>query len=169
MVAPGRNEVLPSVMQSTTPTGPDGERRGAIPDGLLGAVGAAMILLAVGVFLFGGPADGGVPTAPPPLLQLAAPAAGDTVPSTLQIHFTSTAPVTPMPGGWGAEGYHLHARLDQRELMPGPDDVRREGEGYVWTIPGVPPGERELSISWSDAAHRPLAETSTPSIVIVVR
>jgi hypothetical protein len=127
-----------------------------------------MMLLAVWLLLFGGPADQTLTELPPPPLTMLSPTVGDTVPRPLRIQFTSAAAIESLPGGWGAAGYHLHASIDGTEVMPGPQDIRSERASYVWTIPGVPLGEVDVGLSWSDANHRALPETATSPVTIVV-
>lgn len=153
--------------------GPEGgaePHRRSIPDAILTVVGGAMILVAVYLLLFGGPGDGGVAavTAPPPALELLAPADGDTVRS-IELELRTGAPLRTQPGGWGSGGFHLHAELDGREIMPGPTDIRRSSvDAYIWTFPPLAPGSHRINLFWSDSSHLPVAGTATPSIRLVI-
>lgn len=145
--------------------------RGTVQDRVLGAVGGAMIVAAVGLLLFGGSAeDGASGSEPPPRLELVEPMAGDTISAPLRLRFTSEQPIGTQPGGWGVDGYHVHAAIDGREAMPGGADIRRESDGsYVWSIGSVPAGALSLRLFWSDAAHAPVAESGTEPVTVHVR
>jgi hypothetical protein len=143
----------------------------ALPDRLLGVVGAAMVAAAIFLLLFGGPGDGqeGV-AAPPPTLRLESPADAAVVEPPLRILFRAEGSLSRTPGGWGTGEFHVHAELAGRELMPGPDDIRRvEGGLYEWTVANPPRGASRLRLFWSDRSHRAMPETSTAEVGIVVQ
>lgn len=128
------------------------------PDSVLGALGAAMVMLAVVVWLAGGPKDGATGTlVAPPVVELLEPADGSIVDGPLAVVFTSQVELAPQPGGWGVGEYHLHLRLGGLELMPGPADVVALPAGrYRWTVGALEPGTHRLQLYWSDARHAPV-------------
>ena len=133
-----------------------GERRRArsVPDRLLGAIGAGMVLLAIVLLLRGG-ADEGAPLAGPPSVALLTPAAGAVVEGPLALEFTIQQELQRQPAGWGVGGYHLHLQLDGLELMPGAADVQAIRSGtYRWTVGLLEPGPHRLQLYWSDARHQ---------------
>lgn len=130
-------------------------RQRTIPDRMLGALGAGMILLALFVLIRGGMADGEQPLTGPPLLALLEPTPGSEVDGPLALVFDVQAELEPQPSGWGVGGFHLHLQLDGLELMPGPADMTpvRSG-GYRWLVGELEPGVHRLQLFWSDAQHR---------------
>lgn len=132
-----------------------------------------MIVAAVVALIAGGPTDtGSVPSAPPPPLELLEPAAGAVVsePVTLRFSVDTGDALTWTPAGWGTGGYHLHAEVDGRELMPTREDIVREaGNIYQWTIPTVSTGDVTLRILWSDTRHRPVAESGSAPVRLRVQ
>ncbi|MEX2571460.1 MAG: hypothetical protein WD737_09135 [Gemmatimonadota bacterium] len=149
----------------------DLRQAGAIEDRLLGAIGGGMMLIAVLLLIFGGAGDTEQAVeGTPPQMRLLSPADGDTVPSPVQLHFESDAPLSVQPGGWGAAGFHIHAEVDGREAMPGPADIRRAADGsYVWSLAAVPAGERALRLLWSDGQHAPVGSGSDAPISVVIQ
>lgn len=140
-----------------------------ISDRVLGAAGVMMILAAVYLLLFGGPSDEGGAAAAPPI-ELLAPGPGAVVGSPVVLEMRVGGTLTPQPGGWGSGGFHLHADVDGRELMPGPRDIRRlEGGRHAWTLPPLEPGVRTVALFWSDASHRAITGSRTPGISITVQ
>lgn len=136
---------------------------GGLRDRLLGWVGLAMIAAAVYLLFFGGPGDAETASAgPPPTFEVLESSAAASPTEPLQIRFRVDAPLRQQPGGWGSDGYHLHASLDGQEIMPGPADIQRvDGSTYRWTLPRIPPESRSITLFWSDAQHRPVTGTET--------
>lgn len=147
------------------------DRHRGVADRVLGATGAAMVVAALWLLLFGGPGDQVTESAAePPMLSILSPAAGDTVFAPLPIHFASDRTLAPHSDGWGADGFHVHAEIAGREVMPGPADIRRLGEGrYEWVVPGIPSGTVELRLVWSDERHGRVAANATKGVSIFVR
>ena len=142
-----------------------------IPDPVLALVAAAMLLLAAYLLFFGGPADDTASAAAdaPPALVLVRPTEGDTV-EAVELEIRSGGPLAPQPGGWGSGGFHVHADLDGREIMPGPTDIRRaSATTYLWSLPPIPAGTHRISLFWSDPAHRRVTGTETSPIRIIIQ
>ncbi len=131
-------------------------RSRTIPDRILGLIGGAMIAGAIGLLLFGGArSDGAVGELP--ALRLVTPVEGDVVQAPLTLTFRSELPLTQGPSGWGTGEFHLHAKVGDLELMPGPSDVIRTADGgYQWTLPWTGGGVKTLRLFWSDANHIPV-------------
>lgn len=131
-------------------------RTRSVPDRVLGALGAGMMVLALVVLIAGGEEDGvGRPLAAPPAVTWLAPTSGSALSGPLVIEFDAAEELAPQPSGWGAGGFHLHLRLDALELMPGPGDVvALPSGGYRWTVGQLEPGPHSLRIFWSDAQHQ---------------
>ncbi len=139
-----------------------------LPDRLLGFIGGAMIAAAIGLLLFSGiRSDGAGPQ--PPALRLVSPGDGDIVQAPLTLTFLSEVPLTPGPGGWGTGEYHVHAMIDNVEVMAGPSDVVRGTDGhYRWTIPAAGPGKKSIRLFWSDANHVPVVGEAQAAISVRV-
>jgi hypothetical protein len=106
----------------------------------------------------------------PPQLILLEPADGSTVAARVALVFEAPVELRRSPAGWESGGFHVHASIDGRELMPGSSDVERlPGNRYRWTLPPLPTGTREVRLFWSDARHREVAEGATPPITFEVR
>lgn len=130
-----------------------------------------MIVVAVYLLLFGGPGDGAVEPSSesPPSVELLRPKTGDTL-QIVELEVRSGAPLAAQPGGWGSGGYHLHAELNGREIMPGPADIRRSSpDTYIWALPALAAGTHRISLFWSDASHLPVEGTATPTTSFVIR
>lgn len=138
---------------------------------MLGWIGGAMVVAAVYLLLFGGPGDSEVAsTAPPPVLEVLEPSTGDSLAHPLQIRFRVDAPFTRQPGGWGSGGYHLHASVDGREIMPRPSDIQRLGAStYRWTFPPIPAESASIRLFWSDRAHQPISRGGDPIQIQLIR
>lgn len=106
----------------------------------------------------------------PPRVDLVTPSDGDTVAVPLTIRLRSEAPLSIQPGGWGVNGYHLHVKIADLELMAGPTDVRPFSSGeYLWEVPAVPSGPTTVRLFWADSAHRPVAAGASEVVSVVVR
>lgn len=144
----------------------------SVADRMLGLIGGAMVLAALFLLVFGGEGDGagaGEAVAAVPALALRSPEDGATAGAPLELRFETAEEITSRPSGWGTESLHLHLRLDGREFMPGPADLRRDpAGGYVWTVPGVGEGEHTVQLYWSDLQHRPMRAGATPAIRVRV-
>ncbi len=137
-------------------------------DRILGAIGGAMIVLALILFVNAlirpSVTDG------PPRLELLEPTSGDIVSQPLTIRFSSTAPLTVQPGGWGVPSFHIHVEVAGVELMPNPNDLRPAAVGeYLWELPTLESGPTTMQLFWADAAHRAVADGSSRTIEIEVR
>lgn len=96
-----------------------------------------------------------------PQLTLVAPVEGDAVGRPVELVFDVTpARMRVGPGGWGVGALHIHAWIDEREIMPAAADIEYIGSParYRWTIEGVEPGERTARVGWSDSRHRAVVE-----------
>jgi hypothetical protein len=72
--------------------------------------------------------------------------------------------------GWNAGGRHVHLLVGGTELMAGSADVQPLGDNrYRWTVRSLPRGARTLQLTWSDEAHRPLAEGASRPVKVTVR
>lgn len=143
----------------------------AVPDRLLGLLGAAMLVLALVVLIRGGAEDdGGRPLAPPPAVRLLEPAAGATLDAPLAVVFEVDREMERMSSGWGVEGYHIHLQLDGLELMPASADIEPRGDRtYRWSVGPLEPGEHRLRLFWSDANHAPVEGGESEAIGIRAR
>lgn len=156
----GERAVEPAAERSTT-------------DRVFGAVGGAMLLLAlvffVRSFLPGGSDTGAAPAAVPTLVILS-PAPGAVLDQPATMEFDAGAALEPGPSGWTAEGRHLHLFVGGTELMPGPRDVvPLRGTRYLWTLPRLAPGETTLRLAWSGADHRGIDEGASAPVAVRLR
>ena len=128
-------------------------------------VAAALILL-----VLGGPSDAETATASPPSIEVLSPVEGEAIAIPLQLRFRTSASIGRKPGGWGTGDFHLHASIDGLEVMPGPADVQPgPDDSYLWTFACLRPGDTQIQLFWSDAAHRPIEGARTPPLGVRLR
>ena len=149
---------------------PDSPRSARVLDGVLGLIGGVMILLAVGVLLWGGEPDGGAAaetgTAPP--ITLIEPAGNVIAAGPVPVVFEVPVRLRQGPSGWHAESLHLHARVDEIEIMPAADEIQPlGGDRYRWML-SLPPGQHTLRLSWSDPNHAPLPDGASAARTVTV-
>lgn len=105
----------------------------------------------------------------PPEIVLLEPTDGGTVSGPVELVFEAEAELRRGPGGWQSGPFHLHAAVDEREIMPGGDDIRRvAGSRYIWTLRPVPPGQRTLRLFWSDHRHSEVAGGGSQAVRVNV-
>lgn len=132
-------------------------------DRLLGLLGGALVLGAIGLLFFGGERDTGAAATPAPEIAVVSPVDGAALDGPLEVVFRVPQDMTLGDGGWGIESYHLHLSLDGVELMPAARDLERLGPGeYSWRVGSVDSGPHALQLLWSGADHRPIPGTGTP-------
>ena len=139
-------------------------------DGVLGMLGGVMILLAIGVLLWGGEPDGGAPaeTVSVPAITLIEPAADAIAVGPVPVVFEVPVRLRQGPSGWHAESLHLHARVDGIEVMPAADEIQPlGGNRYRWML-SLPPGRHTLRLSWSDPNHAPLPDGASAARTVTV-
>jgi hypothetical protein len=106
----------------------------------------------------------------PPRLVLLEPADGAVVVGPIVLVFQVPVELRRTPAGWESGGFHVHAAVDGRELMPGSTDIVRLADNrYRWTLPPFPSGSRIVHLFWSDARHRPVPDSGTPPLRIELR
>lgn len=138
-----------------------------IPDRILGVAG--ILLLATAVFLTGRSLLGGeTEPAVIPALEIldlrSAPPAG------ALIVFQAGERLEEQPGGWGAEGLHLHAEVNGLEVMPGPRAIERGSNAtYEWLLPAGEADSMRVSLYWSDAQHRRIEGTTSRALTVTTR
>ena len=162
---------LGAPVRSPQPRSDAGSHRSArVLDGVLGLIGGAMILLAVGVLLWGGEPDGGAAAegVAPPSITLIEPAGDAIGAGPVPVVFEVPVRLRQGPSGWHAESLHLHARVDGIEVMPTPDEIQPlGGDRYRWML-SLPPGRHTLQLSWSDPNHAPLPAGASVARTITV-
>jgi len=105
-----------------------------------------------------------------PEIVLLAPTDGAIVEGIAEVVFETDADLRRGPAGWEIRGYHIHAAVDGRELMPGADDITRlDGNRYRWAVRPLDPGPRELRLFWSDRQHREIAEGASRTVRVTSR
>ncbi|MBD0319792.1 MAG: hypothetical protein ICV87_05630, partial [Gemmatimonadetes bacterium] len=129
-------------------------------DRVYGIIAAALVLLALFFLFRGGPSDTGVaPAAGVPPLSIVEPREGAEVSLPAGVVFDAGTRLEVGPMGWNAGGRHVHLLVGGTELMAGAAEVQPlGGNRYRWTVPSLPQGAQTLRLTWSDEAHRPLAE-----------
>ena len=138
-------------------------------DRAYGIIAAALALLALFFLLRGGPADTGA-AAGVPRLSVVEPREGAEVSLPAGVVFDAGTRLEVGPMGWNAGGRHVHLLVGGTELMAGADDVQPlGGNRYRWTVPSLPRGGHTLQLTWSDEAHRPLAEGASRPVKVIVR
>jgi hypothetical protein len=148
------------------------ERRTA--DRIFGAVGVAMLLLALIYFIRslgeGGSDTGAGPAASIPTLAIVSPAAGAELAQPAAVEFDAGAALTLGPTGWTAEGRHLHLFAGATELMAAAGELRHlGGTRYRWTLPALPAGATTLRLAWSDESHRTIPQGASPAVSVRLR
>lgn len=136
-------------------------------DRLLGIIGGGMLLLAVvaGIasLLGGESASTSFP------LELVSPRNGEPAGNPVELVFTTAAPLTQTPMGWGTESLHLHAAVNGQDVMPaGSELTSLGGERYRWRLRVPGRGDYTLQLFWSGPDHAPLAEGASDVIRVRV-
>lgn len=132
-------------------------------------VGVAMTLLGLaavaGVVLWvAEPGSGGAAE-----LSILRPADGAEVTGPVELVFQTDAPLELGPRGWMADDLHLHASLDERDLMPAAADIEPVGTGrFRWLLPAPGPGAHVLRLYWSDLSHRALDAGASAPVTVQV-
>jgi hypothetical protein len=107
-----------------------------------------------------------------PQLTLVTPAAGEALDRPLELVFdVSPSRLRIGPGGWGVGTLHIHAWIDELEIMPAAADIEYIGSParYRWVIQGIEPGERTARVGWSDSRHRAVADGTSETVRFTVR
>jgi hypothetical protein len=141
--------------------------RASLLPALIGFLLAGAGILALGLWLGSREAAPRVPQ-----LTLAEPTAAATVDRPLVLVFdVDRRRMRLGPGGWGVGQLHIHAWIDDREIMPAAADIEFIGSParYRWTISGALPGERTARVGWSDLQHRPVQEGVSETVRFTVR
>lgn len=129
-------------------------------DRILGWVGAAFVLAAL-VLTLSSLITGEDGTAPPPIAGISI-SSGE---SGALLEFEAPPGFGPQTGGWGVDGYHLHAVVGSTEIMPASSAIERAGgDRYRWSLPELRSAGTDLRLRWSDAAHRPIPATTTSPV-----
>lgn len=105
-----------------------------------------------------------------PPLRIVSPVAGAQVAPNIQVEFETDADLASMTMSAKSIGVHLHVGIDDTSLMPMMADLVRVGNNryrYVFDLPAAP-GQRVISVYWSDAAHRTIESTVQKVSVVVV-
>lgn len=127
------------------------------------------ILLVIGL-ITGRGSPSAPPASPPDTLTIVTPTDSAAVPAPLAITFATRAPLRVGPMGWQAAGYHLHALVDGKQVMPGAMDIRALGQDqYRWTLKDVPAGDHTLRLVWARPDHRSIPEGASPEISVTVQ
>jgi hypothetical protein len=144
---------------------------GAVPDRLLGIVGAVMVLAALVVLIRGGASDTSAPATPPPPIQISAPAQGAVLHGPFPIVFrVPGVELEQSAGEWGLAGMHLHILVDGGSYMPAPTDITRLPDGsYRWSFRALDPGEHQIRLFWSDPMHQPLRGGGSDAVTVEAR
>ena len=149
-----------------------GER--LVADRVFGVIGSVLLLLGL-VFLLRSFAEGGRDTgartaAPLPTLAILSPAPGSELDQPLAVELDAGTELVPGPGGWTADGRHLHLFAGGTELMAAATELRHlGGTRYRWTLPRLPAGETTLRLAWSAESHRTLEQGASPPVPVRLR
>ncbi len=102
-----------------------------------------------------------------PSITILSPVSDTTISGALALDFETGTPIEPLPAGWGAGRYHLHALINGLERMPAPADIQALPNGrYRWTLSGLP-DSAVVQLVWALPSHQRLAADA--SVVRVVR
>jgi hypothetical protein len=122
----------------------------ARPAVIAGFLIAGAIILAIG-FLVPGPT--GAPDDRVPPIRVLAPADGDTLQGPVTVRFRTTSELSLKQEGWTAGELHLHAMVDELEIMPAAADVAGSDSVFEWRLPALEPGDRRLYLTWAGRHH----------------
>jgi hypothetical protein len=92
-----------------------------------------------------------------PALELLAPTTSDTVENPVVIRFRTPADLRLERRGWVAGDLHVHAMVDDREIMPAAADITAEAGAYAWRLPPLEPGTYRIHLTWAARDHANLA------------
>ncbi|HEU0301264.1 MAG TPA: hypothetical protein VFR37_17500, partial [Longimicrobium sp.] len=121
-------------------------------------------------FMEGGSDTGARAPAPVPALAILSPAPGAQLPQPASVELDAGTELTLGPGGWTADGRHLHLFAGGTELMAGAGELRPlGGTRYRWTLPRLPAGAATLRLAWSAESHRTLEEGASPPVQVQLR
>lgn len=104
-----------------------------------------------------------------PPLRIVSPVAGARVEPDLKVEFETDADLASMTMSAKSIGVHLHVGIDGTSLMPVMADLARVGKNryrYTFDLPAAP-GQRVISVYWSDASHKTI-ESSVQKVSVVV-
>lgn len=104
-----------------------------------------------------------------PPLRIVSPLAGAQVEPNIEVEFETDADLASMTMSAKAIGVHLHVGIDGKSLMPMMADLARVGKNryrYTFDLPAAP-GQRVISVYWSDASHKTI-ESSVQKVRVVV-
>jgi len=102
----------------------------------------------------------------PPALRILAPT--DSAANPVVLRFRTDAPLELHPGmGWMADELHLHAMVDDVEIMPAAADLRAAGDAWEWQLPPLEPGTHRIYLTWAGRHHGNLAgDTDTVRVIV---
>lgn len=104
-----------------------------------------------------------------PTLRIVSPVAGAQVGPNIKVEFETDADLARMTMSAKYIGVHLHVGIDDTSLMPMMADLVRVGKNryrYVFDLPAAP-GQRVISVYWSDGSHKTI-ESSVQKVSVVV-
>jgi len=104
-----------------------------------------------------------------PPLRIVSPLAGAQVGPNIEVEFETDADLANMTMSAKSIGVHLHVGIDGTSLMPMMADLVRVGKNryrYAFDLPAAP-GQRVISVYWSDASHKTI-EFSVQKVSVVV-
>ena len=101
-----------------------------------------------------------------PTLSIISPKMNEAVDSPLVVRFTASTPVALRPTGWGVANLHLHAWVNDQQIMPAAADIHDLGAMmYEWKMPAVGRDRAiRLHLGWADMAHKPVPEGNSDEI-----
>lgn len=132
---------------------------------IVGFLIAGFLVLAIGWIVSsrgGGPRHAAVPP-----LRVIAPASGDTVDNPVALEFRTPAALKSGPAGWVADDLHLHAMVDDREIMPAAADIQSGDSTFVWRLPRLETGARRIHLTWAGRHHGNLVGPRDTVVVYV--
>lgn len=145
-------------------------KRTLAADRVYAILGIGLVILALFFLVRGGPADTGAAQGGAPQLAVVEPREGAEVTLPLGVVFDAGTRLQLGPMGWNAGGRHVHLRVGGTELMAGTADVTPLGANrYRWNVPTLPSGEQTLQLTWSDEAHRAVAEGASRPVRVRIR
>lgn len=139
---------------------------------LIGGLGILMVTagIVVGTVQALRPAaDEPLAVANAPALVILQPAAGDTVDAPLILRFTAGDRLALGPMGWASDQLHLHAYLNDTEVMPAAADIVEEADGvFQWRLSAAA-GTARLQLRWAGMSHGAIEAGASEVVPFTVR
>ena len=106
-----------------------------------------------------------------PKLIIESPKMSEVLDSPLVVRFSASPALQLRSTGWGIGGLHLHAWLNDQQIMPAADEIKEVGDRtYEWQMRSITRARAiHLHLGWADMAHKPVPEGNSDEIQFDLR